>query len=142
MDYKNVTTYQIGLIQAQAYRNLQEAFRAALEPFSLTIPEWSVLGIVHDYERIAMKDLTEILRSKASHPTVLVEELRRRGLVTRVADTQDKRAKHIAITAQGEQLVGEAEPKVRASISQALAAIDRSDLRGYYAALIGLSKLK
>lgn len=141
MNYKDATTYQIGLLQAQAYRNLQEAFRTALEPYGLTIPEWSVLGIVHDYKTIGMTQLTDLLQSKASHPTVLVEGLCQRGFMTRTADPGDKRAKMVAITAAGSAIVLDAEPKVRASIGAALATIDRADLQGYYASLLGLAQL-
>ena len=141
MNYKDATTYQIGLLQAQAFRNLQEVFRAALEPYSLTIPEWSVLGLVFDQQKIGMSQLTERLRSKASHPTVIVETLRQRGLLARTEDPDDKRAKLVTITPAGQDMVKMAEPQVRAAIRKALADVDRNDLQGYFMALVGLSRL-
>ncbi|GAC1603356.1 MAG: hypothetical protein NVS3B29_07800 [Candidatus Saccharimonadales bacterium] len=141
MNYRDATTYQIGLLQAQAYRNLQEVFRAALDPYELTIPEWSVLGITYDKNEIGMTELTELLRSKASHPTVLVETLRKRGFLVRVAAPDDKRAKLVRITPAGRAIVEAAEPEMRASMGAALAGIDRGDVQGYFTALLAFARL-
>ena len=141
MNNQSPTTYQIGLVQAQAYRNLQLIFRDALAPYELTIPEWSVLGVVCDHNQIGLTQLTEILKSKASHPTVLVERLQQRGLLERTVQDEDKRAKFVRITPAGRAMVIEAEPRVRLSLGLALSSIDRRELDAYYATLLALAGL-
>ncbi len=100
-----------------------------------------MLGLVYDQQKIGMSQLTELLRSKASHPTVIVETLRKRGLLARTEDPDDKRAKLVTITPAGQDMVKMAEPQVRAAIRKALADVDRNDLQGYFMALVGLSRL-
>ncbi len=131
----NLPTYRIGLVQAQAYRKLQLSFRAALKPYNLTIPEWSLLGVVYDEGQMTLTVLTEILRSKASHPTVLVERLVTLGLLAREPSLNDRRSKVVSITAEGQRLVPMIEQAARAGIAKDLLSIPRSELETYFSIL-------
>ncbi len=131
----HLTTYQIGLVQAQAYRMLQQHFRAGLEPFQITIPEWSLLGVVNDGGQLTLTQITHILKSKASHPTVLVEALVERGLLDRQVHPKDKRTKIVTLTAAGKKLVPKIEAAVRASIRSAIQHVPRPELETYYQVL-------
>lgn len=140
MSYTRRTTYQIGLVQAQAYRNLQSLYREALEPYKLTIPEWSLLGLLNDRGQITMSELTEAMQSKASHPTNLVNQLVRRQLVRRASDAHDRRAKRVELTEAGTQLVATAEATVRAAMLSGVELIRRNDLEVYFRVLQALAR--
>ena len=135
------TTYNIGLIQAQAYRNLQALFRSALEEFKLTIPEWTLLGLVYEHNAMSLKELTESMKSKASHPTILVNQLAARGLVERTASPLDQRMKQVRLTSAGRDLVVQAEGKVKQTIITALSGVDREVLERYFTVLLAISQL-
>jgi DNA-binding MarR family transcriptional regulator len=135
MDISKVATYQIGLVQAQAYRYLQAHFQAALKPFDLTIPEWSLLGLLYDHNEMTLTQITAALKSKASHPTVLVDRLEERDLVHRSVHKNDKRTKLVALTPKGKALVPEIENIARAHIGQAVGHVDRKLLENYFQVL-------
>ena len=135
MAITHLSTYRIGLVQAQAYRMLQQHFRAGLEPFHITIPEWSLLGVVFDGGQLSLTEITHILKSKASHPTVLVETLVERGLLDRQVHPKDKRTKVVTVTAAGKKLIPQIEASVRASIRSAIQHVPRPELEVYYRVL-------
>lgn len=141
LSFEQLYTYQIGLVQAQAYRNLQAIFRDALSPYHLTVPEWSLLGIVYGFGEIGLSNITQMLKSKASHPSTLVDHLAARGLLDRRPDPDDRRNKIISITAAGRDLVPEVEKATRASMNLALSGIDRSELVEYFMMLRRLAEL-
>lgn len=137
----NIPTYKIGLIQAQAYRTLQLQFRLALKPFELTIPEWSLLGLINDAGTLNLTQITTLLKSKASHPTVLVDQLTAQGLLKRETISSDRRSKAVSITEKGARLVPEVELQVRASLRTALSHIPREDLEIYFSVLRQLASI-
>ena len=136
----NVPTYRIGLVQAQAYRQLQLIYHTALEPYGLTIPEWSLLGIIYDEGTLSLTQITAILQSKASHPTVLVERLVQQNLLKRESVTSDKRVKMISITRKGRELVPHVERHARVKLSEALSGLSRAELNDYFDILKKISK--
>lgn len=136
----NIPTYRIGLVQAQAYRQLQLVFHDALEPYGLTIPEWSLLGILYDEGPMSLTQITQILQSKASHPTVLVEQLVQQGLLTRESVSGDRRVKMVTITPQGKKILPEVERYARLKIAQALSSLTREELISYFEILKKIAK--
>lgn len=123
------------MVQAQAYRYLQAHFHAALQPFDLTIAEWSLIGLLFDTKEMTLTQITHALKSKASHPTVLVDRLEARGLVSRHNQKNDKRTKLVSLTPQGRARVPEIENQVRQRIGLAVGHIDRKLLEDYFKAL-------
>jgi DNA-binding MarR family transcriptional regulator len=142
MSISNITTYQIGLAQVQAYRRLQDLFRIGLLPFGLTIPEWTLLGVVFDAEELTLSQITALLKSKASHPTVLVDALVGRGLLDRRSDSFDRRSRLVTLTPKGKQMVPQIEKHVRAHLSHELRTIPYESLLNYYSVLAMLSAMR
>jgi DNA-binding MarR family transcriptional regulator len=135
LDISKISTYQIGLTQAQAYRYLQVQFQAALKPYELTIPEWSLMGLLYDNKKMTLTQIGLALKSKASHPTVLVDRLEDRGLVRRIQNKDDKRIKLVELSQKGKALVPQIESQARAQIAMAVGHIDRKLLEDYFKAL-------
>ncbi len=48
MDISTITTYQSGVAQSSAYRNLNKLFSALLKEHDLTCMQWFVIGTIHD----------------------------------------------------------------------------------------------
>ncbi|MEU4546027.1 MarR family transcriptional regulator [Nonomuraea dietziae] len=53
-----------------------------------------------------MRDLAERMSCEPSNATFIVDKLEKRGLVERHAHPQDRRAKHLVLTAEGVELRG------------------------------------
>jgi DNA-binding MarR family transcriptional regulator len=59
-----ITTYNAGLIQAQAYRALSSFMSTALRVNALSMPEWAVLGLLRDRGAVRQADLAERMAVK------------------------------------------------------------------------------
>ncbi len=140
MKFNPGTTYQIGLVQAQAYRRLQHHYHAALAPYNISIPEWSLLGTIHDAGSMIPSDLAKALKSKVSHPSALIAKLEKQGLVRRNADGEDKRSTHVSLTPKGEELIPVVEKHVRKSLRADLNDLNAAELLTYYNLLAKLAK--
>ncbi len=90
---------------------------------------------MYDNERLNLTQISEILKSKASHPTVLVDRLVQLEYLERVVANADKRSREVSITVKGKAVVPKIEAVVRASLSASLNHIKRSDLEVYYKVL-------
>lgn len=69
-----------------------------------------VMLVEQPQRRARMSDLARMLRLEPSHLTYRVGKLERRGLVRRVAATDDRRVTRATITADGVQLLRDAWP--------------------------------
>lgn len=138
VDPSSVPTYRIGLIQARAYRSLSQKFATALKPFDLTISEWTVLGVLSEKEITTMGELTRILETKPSHPTVIIDKLQEKGLVIQASSGRDNRFKAVRLTGIGIEQLCEIEPRVRKEIAKHLRPIPRAKLEIYFEVLQAL----
>ncbi|HUC20157.1 MAG TPA: MarR family transcriptional regulator [Candidatus Polarisedimenticolaceae bacterium] len=140
MESQLETTYRIGIIQAQAYRRLQNHYRAALKPYQLSVPEWSLLGIVIDTGSMTPSELAKALKSKVSHPSALIGRLEKRGLLQRDANGGDKRSTRVSLTPAGRKLIPAIETHVRTKLCGDLDDLSTTELSAYFKLLSKLAK--
>lgn len=133
MSNPSLTTYQAGLLQAQAYRALKNFMVGQLQNHRLTMMEWALLGHVYDHGKqgIRTSSLAQLFGVEASLMTNMINRLEMRGLVDRRADPLDARAKRVCISANGKRLVAKAEHQLRKAMERWLGGINRNDLRSY-----------
>ena len=72
-----------------------------LEPLHLTAGEINALACLREGEPLALRDLVDATGQRPSTLTGVVDRLERRGLVARRAHPTDRRAFHVAATAEG-----------------------------------------
>ncbi|WP_157545464.1 MarR family winged helix-turn-helix transcriptional regulator [Hamadaea tsunoensis] len=108
----------------------------------LSIVQTRLLGILRDREP-TMNELGRLLGLDKSSISGLVDRAERRGLVTRTASAQDRRAVHVATTAAGRRLAAEVETAFSARIGEltaGLAPSDQARLIAYATAMIARSR--
>lgn len=128
--------YSTGLLQGKAYNILHTTLSRALFPFSISIPEWKLLGQLHENENIKLSELAELLSYDPPMVTKLVKQLEKKSLVKRTYDTKDERAKIISITPQGNNVVMEAEAPVKKVMNDLLKGVSREELLHYLKVLV------
>jgi DNA-binding MarR family transcriptional regulator len=81
---------------------------------------------------VTMRDLAAVLASDPPYVTLIVDDLARRGLVTRSPNPDDRRSRIVTATAAGnaaarraEQILGEPPAELRAMDDADLATLDR-----------------
>lgn len=131
IDLFKLTSYGTGLLQGKAYSRLNERLTASLIPFNVSIPEWKLLGQLHEHGKMRLAELAEKLSYDPPMVTKLAKKLEKKGLTKRIADSKDERAKVISITQKGDQIVKNAEPEVRKAMKATLKGVTPDELRTY-----------
>jgi DNA-binding MarR family transcriptional regulator len=105
---------------------------AALASLNLKVRSYSVLSLACSGRDPSQRELADFLSLDPSQIVALVDDLERRGLVTRETDPRDRRAKGIAATAAGRRLYSAAKKIVRSAEDRSLSGLslpEREQLR-------------
>lgn len=145
MDISSITTYQAGVAQSSAYRNLNKLFSAMLKQHDLTSMQWFVLGTIHDAgtEGIQLTQLSTKLQTGLPFITNTINLLESKGMVERKGSPTDSRSKRVFITdtfrPTCEKIETDLVEKLRGSV---YGNIDSDELRIYIKVLSQISQLK
>lgn len=123
--------YSTGLLQGKAYNRLQTYLSRTLLPFNVSIPEWKLLGQLHEHKDIKLSKLAQLLSYDPPMVTKLVKLLERKKMVQRIPDRTDERAKIITITPLGDNLIKNAEKPVKKMMSEILIGVSFKDALTY-----------
>jgi MarR family transcriptional regulator for hemolysin len=88
-------------------RLLRRRFDAAAQHYGLTLPQWRVIGQLSLHDGISQVALAGLTDTDPMTVSGLVERLETKGLVVRVADPDDSRAKIVKITDKAQAMVVE-----------------------------------
>jgi len=127
--------YQEALLQSRAYRTLRSHILRIVEEYQLSIPEWTLLGLLVDHGSLRVSELAKLLDVEVPHVTVLVHNLLEKGYVSSAVDEKDSRAKRTTITAKGKKILPKIEAKAATSMVQHSSAVTHKDLESYYKVL-------
>lgn len=126
-----VATYEAGLLQARAHRALRNRLSTQLEKHDLTLPEWALLGQLHEKGSLRLTEISAVLAVESPLATNLVNGLSRKDLVERRRDTADARAKQVRLTAKGQALVPQTEKALRRDLREFLREVPPAKLAAY-----------
>ncbi len=84
--------------------------RAYRDRFELSIPEWRLIAILAESERLTPQDLTRETRMDKIAVSRAAARLESAGLVARAGNPGDRRSHFLALTAQGRSLYREVAP--------------------------------
>lgn len=138
-----LTTYQTAVLQARAYRALKGFMATHLKLDELTFVQWSLLGLAYDYTRkggVKVSQLAELLKVEISLVTTTLNQMEPKGLVERLEDEEDSRAKRVVVTRVGEKLVKKIEPKLGKGLEIWLEGIHDKQLALYIRTLQHLAR--
>ncbi len=101
----------------------------AEESTDLTLVQFRALATLSDHGRLRVADLATHLGVNSSTATRMASRLRRKGLISRTADAEDRRATRLEITPAGEAVVRAVTARRQAVISRIARRIapDRRD---------------
>ncbi len=91
-------------------------YKPILDSLKLTYPQYLVMLILWEHERISFKDMSNNLKMKTGTLTPILNNLESQGRVCRMKDEKDDRRVYIHITEKGKKLKDEAS-KVPSEIS-------------------------
>ena len=104
----------------------------------MSTPQLKALLLISEEEGIRMRELACKLGGSFSNATVLVDRLVDRGLVERLADSQDRRVVLVRSTGEGRRLIEQLFTSWQILSAPLLEALDPQDLSTVRAALRAL----
>ncbi|MEC5292207.1 MarR family transcriptional regulator [Aurantimonas sp. C2-6-R+9] len=122
----------------RAARAIGRRFDEALKPVGLTNGQYSLLVSLNRPEPPRIGDVAALLAMDRTTLTANLKPLERRGLLTILPDTKDKRSRRLTLTEAGRDLLVEAVPIWRAThddVDSLLGGRDDAALRGDLLAL-------
>ena len=126
-----LATYEAGMLQAAANRNLNTFLTNALKSSNITVSEWSALGILATTGESRPSDIAAIMDVKTPMATRIIQSLCEKSLVAEQKVSEDQRGKMIVLTAAGKKLLDEEEIIVRGGMREYMKDVPREDLIGY-----------
>jgi len=102
----------VGYLMRICTNRVLPQMEALFEDQELTFSQWTTLVALHDGRISTAGDLAHNICHDAGSLTRLVDEMVKRGLVTRSRGESDRRVVTLALTARGGDLVEELAPRV------------------------------
>jgi len=109
----------------QAYRHLEHVYERLITPIGVSVLEWYALRALYAEDGATASHLAQAVCRHPSSMTALLDRMEEKGLVTRQADTHDRRTVHVFLTEAGRRLqpdVEAAAEKLHALINERITA--------------------
>ncbi len=140
----DVTTYQSGVAQSAAMRNLNRFTASFLRTYDLTTMEWFIIGTVYDAgtKGISLTNLKNKLGTTMPYITNSVNTLLAKNVLEKSLDTSDARTKIVTVAPSYRHSCQEIEKHLRAKMRELFyAQITPEELRTYVTVLYKMSNL-
>lgn len=118
----------IGLLLNEAASLMKREFERAARPYKLTLMQWRVLGQLMRAGDMRQNELCAAINASPMTVSDVAERLEAAGLILREVDPEDSRAKRLALTDEGNALVGQMRVVATGVFDKALAGIDPQDI--------------
>jgi MarR family transcriptional regulator, lower aerobic nicotinate degradation pathway regulator len=101
---------QPSYLASQVSKYGRQRLEVALEARDLRLAHQAVLSALDDFGALSQQQLADALDLDKSHLVGRIDELQRRGIVTRTQDPADRRRNRVELTAEGKALAAELKP--------------------------------
>jgi len=128
--------YHLRMAQVMAFRD----FDRELSDLDITPAVFGVLEILRRNKGLTQSRLALAIGLDRSSLVPLLDKLQKRNVVEREASTKDRRSNHLHLTANGEQLLVEAERRVMLHEKRILARLTKSERQQLINLLTKLAK--
>lgn len=94
----------LGFLLAKVYQRTFATFKAELEPYELTPPQFGILRFLWQEDGMTQVELSEKCQVDRTTLGGLIDRLERNGLVERHPHPTDRRAHQIRLTTKGKEM--------------------------------------
>lgn len=112
------------ILLAWAHDSLMKELSNSLAKHNLSLAAFNVLAILHERKQVPLNELSKLLVRTAANITGLVDGLVKRGLVRRVAHSEDRRIKLAELSKSGLSLIAQVIPEYQASVNSIFKHLD------------------
>ena len=124
--------FRLNRLAAEVSEHLATVYR---ERFGLEIPEWRVMATVGPERGCTAQYIARSTRMHKTRVSRAIAHLEKRGLMTRVTSSADRREMELRLTKAGRRVYAELVPLALERESILLACMSREQLRAFVAGL-------
>lgn len=140
-----LTTYDVGTLQASANRALKKHGDSLLKDYGITNMQWHIIGAVLDTGRTGARvsDLSNLLDTTMAFLTTNINLLEAKGILERIDNKQDGRSRMVKVTPAFKPKCKKIENSLRQKLRQSLYnRISPEELQTYIKVLAKLAEIK
>lgn len=115
------------IVFRKADRSIRCLEQKAARDHGLTPSQFSVLDTLYAKGKMRIQDLTDRMLATSGNMTVIIRNMERDGLITRVCDPSDRRAFLIELTPMGREQIEAIYPEHIAHVKEALSVLTKED---------------
>jgi MarR family transcriptional regulator for hemolysin len=130
--------YRTGWTLHEAARLLTRRFYTEIHQYGITVPQWRVIAQLTETDQLSQIALARMIDTDQATVSDIVERLEANGLVTRVADPDDSRAKIVSLTKKAGMIIDEIRPAADEIYARAFEGISVGDQAALVSALTRL----
>lgn len=108
---------------------------SVLEPYSVSPPEWTLLGCLYEKRKMLPSELAQYLQVKPPVVTISLRRLEKNKIILKNRHTSDARFATVTLTGRGKEIVEEAEQKMKDDLKEFTKDFKQSDLKVYFKVL-------
>jgi DNA-binding MarR family transcriptional regulator len=141
----SMTTYQAGVLQASAHRNLQRNCDEVLRQYELTTMQWLIIGSIYNAKGVPLRltDLAAVTGTGLPYITSTLNYLEEKRIITRKLNNEDSRSKIIFIADDYIEQLAIIEKDLRKNLRETLYEnIDAQDFNTYIKVIVQLADIK
>jgi DNA-binding MarR family transcriptional regulator len=118
----------VGYLMRMAINRVLPQMEALFADQELTFSQWTTLVALHDGRITTAGELAHNICHDAGSLTRLIDQMEKRGLVTRQRSEADRRVVTLGLTARGRALVEQMAPKVMQFWNRLLSGFSRGEV--------------
>jgi len=118
---------KLWVVLSRAHAAIEAHARAHVAAHELTLPEFGILEVLYHKGRMLLGEVQRKILVSSGGITYLVDRLEARGLVERIENPDDRRARFVSLTRQGEKLIQRIFPEHARVLERALAGLDAGE---------------
>lgn len=127
------------MILNRALDSVMPPYRELFAQYDLTEQQWRILRVVWTQDKVKSVDLSARTLLAAASLVGIIDRLEKKGLVSRLRSTTDRRAIYIVATAKSRKLEAEVSPQVEAIQSRIRAAVTKKEWQAMEKTLLKVS---
>jgi DNA-binding MarR family transcriptional regulator len=129
MGKKDKTENSLSTVIGKASRLLGNRISRNLSEHQVTAEQWTILASLWQHNGQTQQSLADLSNKNKASITHLIDNLEKRKLVERKADTEDRRNKMVFLTQEGKELQEELNKIVKKTTKEATEGIDKKELK-------------
>lgn len=102
-----------------------------IQTANLTMPQFGVLDVLYHKGKQKICQIIDKTLSTGGNMTVIIDNLEKMGLIERCEDPEDRRAKVISLTKEGNKLMAGLFPKHMMNLEEVLSALTASEKKQF-----------